>query len=515
MADSPARIYGEELGLGKRMIGVFVSPCTTFRSVRSRVGHADWLVPIILMTIVTVITVYLTLSITMAHLEKISATGGMIALASALVSPVLGLFLNSAIFLGIVRFILGGETTYKHMLAVNSLSMLVGIPAAIVTVPLILYKGSLIQVGLGLFLPDSMTGTFLGHLLSNLGFFSIWQYALVAIGLGIVSGISTKKSAIGVFTVFFLYALVSAGSQELTERFTPTSARPLARPLTHPEEVVVIPDANLRAVIADSLGKASSETITAGEMATLPRLDAPNKGVQDLAGLEFATNLTRLDLGSEKVNGKYVNSNEISDLSPLSNLTRLRFLSLHSNSISDVSPLSGLTRLITLSLHHNSISDVSPLSGLTNLTMLNLYDNSISDVSPLSDLTRLKVLMLSKNSISDVSPLSGLTRLRSLMLHHNSISDVSPLSDLTGLSLLQLAHNNISDVSPLSDLTSLKYLYLYNNSISDLASLVANTRLSNGDMVNVRNNPLSTTSLNTHIPALQGREVEVRFSTSK
>ena len=492
MADSPEKIHGEELGLGKRMTGVFVSPGKTFESMRSRVSHVDWLVPIILMTIVTVI-VYLTLSITMAHLEKISATGGMIAMVSALVSPVLGLFLNSAIFLGLVRFILSGETTYKHMLAVNSLSMLVGIPAAIVTVPLMLYKGSLIQVGLGLFLPDSMTGTFLGHLLSNLGFFSIWQYALVAIGLGIVSGISTKKAAIGVFSVFFLYALVLAGSQELVERFTPTSARPSARPLTHPEDVVVIPDANLRAVIADSLGKASSETITSSEMATLTRLDASNKGVQDLVGLEFTTNLTTLDLGSEKVNGKYVNSNAISDLSPLSNLTSLR----------------------TLSLHDNSISDVSPLSGLTNLIMLNLYDNSISDVSSLSGLTRLKVLMLSKNSISDVSSLSNLTRLRTLMLQRNNISDVSPLSDLTGLSLLQLAHNNISDVSPLSRLTGLKHLYLYNNSISDLAPLVANTRLRSGDVVNVRNNPLSTTSLNTHIPALQGRAVEVRFSTSK
>ncbi|MXZ09640.1 MAG: hypothetical protein F4Y79_09370 [Gemmatimonadetes bacterium] len=493
MADSSKIIYGEELGLGKRMTGVFVSPGKTFGSVRSRVAHADWLVPIILMMIVAAITVYLTRSIMMAHMEKISATGSMIAMVSAPVGIVLALFLNSAIFLGTVRFVLGGETTYKHMLAVNSLSMLVGIPTAIVTVPLMLYKGSLIQVGLGLFLPDSMTETFLGRLLFYLSFFSIWQYALVAIGLGIVSGISTKKAAIGVFTVFFLYALVSAGSQELVESFTPTSARSLARPLGHPEDVVVIPDANLRAVIAESLGKTSSETITNSEMATLTRLDAPNKGVQDLAGLEFTTNLTTLDLGSEKVNGKYVNSNAISDLSPLSNLTSLR----------------------TLSLHDNSISDVSPLSGLTNLIMLNLYDNSISDVSSLSGLTRLKVLMLSKNSISDVSSLSNLTRLRTLMLQRNNISDVSPLSDLTGLSLLQLAHNNISDVSPLSRLTGLKHLYLYNNSISDLAPLVANTRLRSGDVVNVRNNPLSTTSLNTHIPALQGRAVEVRFSTSK
>ena len=58
-------------------------------------------------------------------------------------------------------------------------------------------------------------------------------------------------------------------------------------------------------------------------------------------------------------------------------------------------------------------------------------------------------------------------------------------------------------------------LYLYNNSISDLSPLVANTGLGSGDEVDVRNNPLSATSLNTYIPALQGRGVNVQFGASK
>ena len=56
-----------------------------------------------------------------------------------------------------------------------------------------------------------------------------------------------------------------------------------------PEFDVNIPDKNLRAVIADSLGKAPDEAITADEMATLTRLKAPNRGIRDLTGLEFAT----------------------------------------------------------------------------------------------------------------------------------------------------------------------------------------------------------------------------------
>ena len=385
---------------------------------------------------------------------------------------------------------------------------------------------------------------------------------------------------------------------------------------------VDIPDANLRAVIADSLGKASGAPISKIEMASLNRLKAPDKDIRDLTGLEFAINLTLLDLGErfsffnsneisslsplsglislERLNLNsasmsdvsvlsgltnlrelYLNSagisdvsalsgltnletlwlfvNNISDVSVLSGLTNLRELGLGDNRISDVSALSGLTNLETLDLNSNNISDVSvlsgltnlerlylssisisditslsdftsltdldlegnrisdisALSGLTNLEWLNLDNTSISDVSVLSGLTNLERLHLSSNSISDITPLSGLTSLRTLYLSSNSISDITPLSGLTSLRILFLSSNSISDITPLSGLTSLTWLDLGSNSISDLAPLVANMGLDSGDRVDVRNNPLSATSINTHIPALQGRGVEVRFGASK
>ncbi|MXZ09696.1 MAG: hypothetical protein F4Y79_09650, partial [Gemmatimonadetes bacterium] len=143
---------------------------------------------------------------------------------------------------------------------------------------------------------------------------------------------------------------------------------------------VTIPDANLRAAIETTLGKASGAPISRAEMATLTRLEAPNSNISDLTGLDYATGLTHLDLGMERVDGRWVNSNEISDLSPLSGLTNLTGLSLHNNLISDVSALSGLNKLELLYLYDNYISDVSALSGLTKLTHLSLQNNLISDV---------------------------------------------------------------------------------------------------------------------------------------
>ena len=254
-------------------------------------------------------------------------------------------------------------------------------------------------------------------------------------------------------------------------------------------ETVWIPDANLRSAVRNKLGLEDDEALTKTKMLELAFLSAGHSEIADLAGLEYATNLTSLWLNANSISDikplegltslmvLYLSSNSISDVSALSDLTSLLSLYLHSNSISDVSALSDLTSLTTLWLNANSISDIKPLEGLTNLTNLYLGNNSISDVSGLSDLTNLTTLFLNANSISDVSHLSKLTRLTTLYLLSNSISDVSPLSGLTSLTWLQLSENSISDVSSLEDLTSLTELGLNNNSISDIKPLEGLTSL--------------------------------------
>ena len=297
------------------------------------------------------------------------------------------------------------------------------------------------------------------------------------------------------------------------------------------------PDAVLRAKIAEALGKASNATITAVDMLALTKLEAPNANIQNLAGIEHAHNLTTLSLGGEFISGKgYFNSNTISDFSRLAGLTNLKTLNLSYSSLTDVSFLASLTQLTSLSLGHNSISDVSALSGLTQLTQLYLENNPIADVSPLAGLTQLTYLNLSSPSISDVSPLAGLTQLRGLYLYGTSVSDISALAGLTQLTSLYLGWTSVSDISALAGLTQLTSLYLDGNSISDVSALSALTQLT---VLNLRNNaildvsplvglelpgtqwdstglyiernPLSYASINTHIPAMQAKGVEIKF----
>ena len=256
-------------------------------------------------------------------------------------------------------------------------------------------------------------------------------------------------------------------------------------------EGVNIPDVNLRAVIEDSLNKARGEAITAAEMATLTRLEAPNSRIRDLMGIEYAIELTVLNLGYVLTNGSRVNSNSISDLSPLSGLIKLTELNLFRNTIADISPLSSLTELRVLDLSGNSfILDLSSLSGLTRMRTLHLYTNNISDLSPLSDMTELRWLDVSNNLIWDISPLSTLTELRGLALNNNAVSDLSPLSGLTNLNRVHSWDCDVSDLSPLVEMAGLR---------------------GENSLIDFRDNPLSDVSINKHIPVLQERGVRVRL----
>ena len=233
------------------------------------------------------------------------------------------------------------------------------------------------------------------------------------------------------------------------------------------EAAVDILDANLRAAVETTLGVASGTPIFSAEMARLTHLTARNANINDLTGVEHATNLKSLWLDGEQVGNRFVNS----------------------NSVSDLSPLVGLTHLEELNLWVNSVSDISALASLTNLTYLGLVGNNISDMSALAELTNLESLFLDGNPISDLSPLAGLTKLTRLGLDNISVSDFSPLAGLTSLRWMRLVGNNISDISP----------------------LIANTGLGEGDEVYVQENPLSYQSIHTHIPALQSRGIIVEF----
>ena len=263
---------------------------------------------------------------------------------------------------------------------------------------------------------------------------------------------------------------------------------------------VVFLDPNLEAKVRETINKPEGAIDISTLAEKLVTLHASGECIEDLSGLEHCTSLQHL----------YLWWNQISDISPLTDLINLEVLGLWDNQISDISPLADLSNLKTLQLCENQISDISPLADLSNLQWLGLDGNEISDISPLSNLTNLQVLYLSNNLICDISPLSNLTHLTELYLN-NDQSGISPLSkDYTAVGPY-CNDNQINDISSLSGLIHLQLLDLSNNQISDIEPLVANTGLSSVE-VDLRQNPLSTTSTNTYIPQLETRGVTVKYT---
>ena len=274
---------------------------------------------------------------------------------------------------------------------------------------------------------------------------------------------------------------------DFPESFTPPTV--ITPPIAIPGAVVHIPDPNLRAAIAEALGKGANAQITAEEMERLEDLNVPNRDIRDLTGLQFATNLNELN----------IRGNSISDLSPIAGLINLRQLSLGENPVSDISPLRGLTNLTILYFERTRVSDISPLRGLTNLTNLTFHHTLVSDPSPIAGLINLKGLDFNITNISDVSVVAGLVNLEFVAfpasnmsdlsqvegltnLNHifswgNPLTDVSALARLTKLERIDICGADLSDLTPLASLTGLKELYLAGNRISNISPLAALTGL--------------------------------------
>ena len=334
-----------------------------------------------------------------------------------------------------------------------------------------------------------------------------------------------------------------------------------------PDALVDIPDATLRRTLEEVLGKDEDAPITRGDMASLTRLTIDG-GVDQLAGLDHAINLVSLtctnggvsDLtpltGLSSLTWLDLRRNAISDVAPLASLESLTDLFLSSNDISDLTPLSGLDGLTRLELSRNAVFDITPLAGLRSLTRLGLFYNKaisditplvglealtsldigltaisniaplaelrsltwlsvssagISDIGPLAELRSLTWLWARNNTIFDLTPIAGLDLLTGLDLSSNAISDLAPIAGLNRLTRLNLTYNAISNLVPIAGLGLLAELNLTDNAISDIAPLVANDGLGSGDTLTLEGNPLSAEALDTDIPSLEERGVEVAF----
>ncbi len=298
------------------------------------------------------------------------------------------------------------------------------------------------------------------------------------------------------------------------------------------------PLANYSFLFDPGLALAISEQVGSGLawsqlQESLTELDASAHGIQSLAGLEYCTNLEILNLSN----------NQISDLSPLSALTKLSTLYLgvdveehpQGNPFKDLSPLANLWSLRSLDLQGCGATDFSLLLSLPSLNELSAEDTLLQSGDAMVE--RLEAFGVSVTTGGDLpfervlapSLYAALEAENSLDLDISEMTlngyDITSLDGIgifQNLEVLNVGGNRITDLSPLAGLPLLYTLNLNGddywpsdywaegtyNAVSDLSMLATLPSLST---FNARGNHISNIEPLLDCPALSSVNLEDNF----
>lgn len=213
----------------QRVIGVFFSPKKTFEDIDRK---PDWIVPLALILIIMLAFTLITMPITMPEqMEKqrermeergmgqdeidtaLAAgenIGKIIGPIGAVVGTAIWLLIFTLILWFVGNIVLGGQTTFMKLFSVNNYSSLVGMLGLLLTLPIVLTKKTAnVHFSLASFLPDDQSKTILYQVLKSFGLFSIWQFAVLAIGFAVIYKFSMKKSGMAMAVLFLITVIVT------------------------------------------------------------------------------------------------------------------------------------------------------------------------------------------------------------------------------------------------------------------------------------------------------------------
>ncbi|MCX6902650.1 MAG: leucine-rich repeat domain-containing protein, partial [Verrucomicrobia bacterium] len=146
----------------------------------------------------------------------------------------------------------------------------------------------------------------------------------------------------------------------------------------------------------------------------------------------------------------------------LTNLKRLKWLSLFYLDVHDLAPLAGLATLTNLNVSWNFwVTNISALNGLTNVVELYATAEGLTDISFAPHMPRLNRLEIGYNNVTNLSPLLGHAML-ALWAYSDTLADAQLVTNFTDLQILHMESTGLTDRG-LARLTHLQELYLDNN----------------------------------------------------
>jgi hypothetical protein len=240
---------GENITLSDAMAGVFTEPGPTFEAVKQSTRKNYWIVPIIILILISLVASYLVLhddelyseirsrQMTAAkeRMEKAVQEGkmtqeqmnenidrinkgfnrsGPLFIVSSTVGPIvtifLALFIQGLIFWGAVK-LFKGTATYMNVLSVLGLASLIDSIQSIINTALSIFMGRL-QVNIGpilLFSQDSLSRA-MSLFISHFDLLNIWIFIVIGVGLAKVSNLKNSTTIPVVFVLWLVWVCVTS-----------------------------------------------------------------------------------------------------------------------------------------------------------------------------------------------------------------------------------------------------------------------------------------------------------------
>jgi hypothetical protein len=164
-------------------------------------------------------------------------------------------------------------------------------------------------------------------------------------------------------------------------------------------------------------------------------------------------------------------------LENISDLTKLKLLTLKNRKIGNASLLSGLTDLDVLILVGSTFSDVSPLAKLTKLTKLDISANSfVKDISSLHTLKKMKKFIAGGGGET-----KGLKNVKgNIGTSMMEIGDIDVMINFSDIVEFNFSYNNrLRSIDPLKHCLNMEEVYLNNClNLEDVSALGAFKKMS-------------------------------------
>ena len=178
-----------------------------------------------------------------------------------------------------------------------------------------------------------------------------------------------------------------------------------------------------------SLSRVGFGNLSVAELAKVQELNVIGTQSYDYPYYAYYTREDKSEYCIEQLNECHP-TGDISDISDLTLLKNAKEIMLTANQISDITPLFELTSLRTLSLGCNPIRSIDGIETLQNLQVIDLCFTEVSDITPLFQIPSLDSIFIENTYVNSIDGIENLPHLVDLRIGGTNISDISALKKL-------------------------------------------------------------------------------------